>query len=143
MAAFEAMCKGYLVISSHWHLFQYYFMFACLKDGSWAATIGCANLRMKQGRGDGYIPSSLTSSNSGWHKGWFYLRNDREFALLEFTGNSIRQTQSNWTHGPPQAEQEKMLMEHWAMRERLRKARVTLATIIRKYHARGVMPLRR
>jgi hypothetical protein len=65
-------------------------MFACLKDGSWAATIGCANLRMKQGRGDGYIPSSLTSSNSGWHKGWFYLRNDREFTLLEFTGNSIR-----------------------------------------------------
>jgi hypothetical protein len=23
MAAFEAMCKGYLGISAHWHLFQY------------------------------------------------------------------------------------------------------------------------
>jgi hypothetical protein len=28
------------------------------------------------------------SSNNGWNKGWF-------------TGNSIVQSQSNWTHGPP------------------------------------------
>jgi hypothetical protein len=40
-------------------------MFACLKNGSRAATIGYANLWMKQGWGDGYIPSSLTSSSSG------------------------------------------------------------------------------
>jgi hypothetical protein len=63
-AGFEAMCKGYLRISSHWHLFRYFFKFACLKDGSQAAMIGCANLRMKQGWGDDYITSSLTSSNS-------------------------------------------------------------------------------
>jgi hypothetical protein len=42
-----------------------------MRDGSHAATIGCANLQTKQGRGDYYIPVSLTSSNSGWHKGWF------------------------------------------------------------------------
>jgi hypothetical protein len=95
MAAFEAMCEGYLGISARWHLFRYFFMFVCLKDGSKAATIGCANLQMKQGRGDNYIPSSLTSSNSGWHKGWFYLRNDPEFALRAFTGNSIRQSRIN------------------------------------------------
>jgi hypothetical protein len=65
MAAFEAMCEGYLGISAHCHLFWYFFMFACLKDGSRAAAIGCANLRMKQGRGDDYISSSLTSLNSG------------------------------------------------------------------------------
>jgi hypothetical protein len=37
-------------------------MFTCLKDGSRATTIGCANLRMKQGWGDDYIPSSLSST---------------------------------------------------------------------------------
>jgi hypothetical protein len=37
----------------------------------------------------------LTSSNSGWHKGWFYLRNDPEFALPTFTGNSIAESQRN------------------------------------------------
>jgi hypothetical protein len=44
MAAFVAMCEGYLGISAHWHLFWYFFKFVCLKEGSWAATIGCANL---------------------------------------------------------------------------------------------------
>jgi hypothetical protein len=44
---------------------------------------------MKQGRGDYYILVSLISSNNGWHKGWFYLRNDPEFALPAYTGNSI------------------------------------------------------
>jgi hypothetical protein len=47
MAAFEAMCEGYLGINAHWHLFRYFFKFVCLKDGSRAATIGCANLWMK------------------------------------------------------------------------------------------------
>jgi hypothetical protein len=96
--------RGYLGISAHWHLFKYFFMFACLKDGSKAATISCANLRMKQGRGDDYILSSLTSSNNGWHKGWFYLRNDPELALSAFTGNSIGQVGRNWTDGPSKAE---------------------------------------
>jgi hypothetical protein len=64
MAAFEAMCEGYLGISAHWHLFRYFFKFACF-EGSWAATIGCADLRMKQGRGDDYIPVSLTNLKSG------------------------------------------------------------------------------
>jgi hypothetical protein len=81
MAAFEAMCEGYLGISAHCHLFRYFFMFACLKEGSRAATIDCANLRMKKGWDDNYILVSLTSSNNGWQKGWFYLRYDPEFAL--------------------------------------------------------------
>jgi hypothetical protein len=49
MAAFEPMCEGHLRISAHWHLFRYFFRFSCLKEGSLAAMIDCANLRMKQG----------------------------------------------------------------------------------------------
>jgi hypothetical protein len=40
-------------------------------DDSMEATIGCANLHMKQGWADDYITLSLTSSNNGWQKGWF------------------------------------------------------------------------
>jgi hypothetical protein len=47
MAAFEALCEGYLEIHAHWHLFKYFFMFACLKDDPLPATIGCTNLQMK------------------------------------------------------------------------------------------------
>jgi hypothetical protein len=143
MAAFEAMCKGYLGISTHWNLFQYFFRFTCLRDGSCAATIACANLRTKQGRDDDYISVTLTSSNSGWHKRWFYLRNDPEFALPSFTGCSIAKSQRNWADSPAKKEQEKMLKLHWVMLGRLRNAGVTLAEVIGQYHARGVVPLRR
>jgi hypothetical protein len=143
MVVFEAMCEGYLGIGAHWHLFQYFFRFTCLEDGSRAATIGCANLRMKQGRGDDYIPVSLTSSNSGWHKGWFYLQNDPEFALPSYTGNSIAESQRSWADGPAKKEQEKILKHHWVVLGHLRGARVTLAEVIGQYHTRGVMPHRR
>jgi hypothetical protein len=59
------MCEGFLGIGVHWHLFRYFFRFTCLREGSRAATIGCANLQKKQGRGDDCIPALPTSSNSG------------------------------------------------------------------------------
>jgi hypothetical protein len=98
---------------------------------------------MKQGRGDDNILVSLTSSNSSWLKGWFYLRNDPEFALLTFTGNSIAESRRSWTDGPAKTEQEKILRDHWAVLRCLRGAGVTLEEVIGQYHARGVVPLRR
>jgi hypothetical protein len=95
---------------------------------------------VKQGWGNDYILVSLTSSNSGWHKGWFYLRNHPEFALLAFTGNSITESSRNWSNGPAK-EQEKILRDHWAVLGRLRGAGVTLVEVIGQYHARGVVPL--
>jgi hypothetical protein len=114
MAAFEAMCEGYLGISTLWHLFRYFFKFVCLKEGSRAVTIGCANLRMKQGQGDEYISVSLTSSNSSWHKGWFYLRSDPEFALPAYTGNSIAESQRNWSDGSAEDQE----ASRWSMDDR-------------------------
>jgi hypothetical protein len=34
MAAFEAMCEGFLGIGAHLHLFRYFFRFTCLREGS-------------------------------------------------------------------------------------------------------------
>jgi hypothetical protein len=143
MAAFEAMCEGFLGIGAHWHMFRYFFRFTCLREGSRAVMISCANLRMKQGRDDDYIPAPLTSSNSGCHRGWFYLRNDPEHALSAYTGCSIAKSQRNWVDSPAKAEQERMLKSHWAVLGRLRNAGITLVEVVGQYHARGVVPLRR
>jgi hypothetical protein len=91
--------------------------------------------------GDDYIPVSLTSSNSGWHKGWFCLRNDPEIALPSYIGNSIAESRRSWADGPTKKEQEKILKHHWAVLGRLRGAGVTLAGVIEQYHARGVVLL--
>jgi hypothetical protein len=124
-------------------LFQYFFRFICLRDGSRAAMIVCANLRTKQGRGDDCIPMMPTSSNRGWHRGWFYLRNDPEHAFPSYTGCSIAKSQRNWADGPAKKEKEKMLKSHWALLGHLRNAGITLAEVVGQYHARGVVPLRR
>jgi hypothetical protein len=139
----QQMCEGFLGIGAHWHLFWYFFRFTCLREGSHAEMIGCANLRMKQGRGNDCIPVSLTSSNSGWNREWFYLQNDPEHALPSYTGCSIAKSQRNWADGPAKAEQEKMLKSHWVVLGCLRNARITLAEVVGQYHARGVVPLRR
>jgi hypothetical protein len=105
MAAFEAMFEGFLSIGAHWHLFRYFLRFTFPREGSRAATIGCANLQMKQGRSDDYILAPLTSLSSGWHKGWFYLRNDPEHALPAYTCCSIAKSQRNWADDPAKTDQ--------------------------------------
>jgi hypothetical protein len=85
---------------------------------------------------------SLTSSNNSWHKGWFYLWNDPEFALPSYTGNSIAESRRSWVDDPTK-EQDKILKHHWAVLGRLRGAGVTLAEVIGQYHARGVVLLHR
>jgi hypothetical protein len=47
------------------------------------------------------------------------MRNDTEFALPAFTGNSIGQSQTNWSDGPMKARQEKILKDHWVVLRRL------------------------
>jgi hypothetical protein len=122
-------------------LFQYFFRLTCLREGSRAATIGCANLLMKQGCSNDYISTPLNSSNSGWHRAWFYLRNDPEHALPSYTRCSIAKSQRNWADGPAKKEQEKMLKSHWVVLGRLRNTGITLAEVVGQYHARGVVPL--
>lgn len=49
MAAFEALCEGYLEKGAHWDLFRYFYKFVVVRDGNSAATIGCAGLRGSKG----------------------------------------------------------------------------------------------
>jgi hypothetical protein len=70
------------------------------------------------------------------------LRNDPEHVLPAYIACSIAKSQRNWADGPAKVEQEKMLKSHWAVLGRLRNAGITLAEVVRQYHAQGVVPLR-
>jgi hypothetical protein len=63
------------------------------------------------------------------------LWNDPEFVLSSYIGNSIAKSQRNWADGPAKKEQERILKNHWVVLGRLRGAGVTLAEVIRQYHA--------
>jgi hypothetical protein len=81
-AIFAAVCEGFLGIDPHWDLWTHLFsaeLFALTtgeKKVCMAVRAGGCTLQLRQGRAQQYIPATLVSSNKGWQRRWFNLRND-------------------------------------------------------------------
>jgi hypothetical protein len=56
----------------------------------------------------GYIPIALTKSNKGWHKLWFYLKNDVVAPLPVFSGHLIEEVPPEWGYGPVEKEKRRL-----------------------------------
>jgi hypothetical protein len=80
IAAFVALCEGYLGVEPYFELWKYFFVVSLQKKKKNKAKLlvlmGSACIHLHGGRAGGYIPITLTKSNKGWHKLWFYLKND-------------------------------------------------------------------
>jgi hypothetical protein len=79
--AFVALCEGYLGIKSHFELWKYFFVCSLQKKreknkAEVSMPMGCTGIHLRSGRAGGYSPIVLTKSIKGWHKLWFYLKND-------------------------------------------------------------------
>jgi hypothetical protein len=59
------------------------------------------------GQGELYIPAQLISSNSRWHDGWFYLRNDDD-RLPKFLGWVLTSHKDNWSYDIIEEEKPKL-----------------------------------
>jgi hypothetical protein len=83
-AIFAAVCEAFLGIAPHWDLWTHLFsaeLFASTtgeRRVSMAVRAGGCILQLRQARAQQYIPAILASSNKGWQRRWFYLRNDDE-----------------------------------------------------------------
>jgi hypothetical protein len=81
-AIFAAVCEGFLGIDPHWDLCTHLFsaeLFASTTEAKkvrMAVRAGGCTLQLRPGRMQQYIPATLVSSNKGWQRRWFYLRND-------------------------------------------------------------------
>ena len=66
------------------------------------ARAGGLMLHVRGQRANLYIPSKMTTNNTGWTRGWFYLRNDDE-RLPAFTDKVLREKLDSWGWGvsPP------------------------------------------
>jgi hypothetical protein len=103
-----------------------------------AVRAGSCVLQVRLGRADLYIPAHLISSNSGWHDGWFYLRND-ESQLPRYTSRVLTAREENWTYGVPEAEKP-CLDPLLAALQQLRLRGLT-AAVATAFHRCRVMPL--
>ena len=109
-AIFVALCEGYLGIAPHWDLWTHLFLaepFA-LSTGERriraAVRAGGCILLLRQSRALQYIPAILASSNKGWQRRWFYLRNDGEL-LPPFSQRVVTPATDAWRHGTPHERQ--------------------------------------
>ena len=82
----------------------------------------------------------LSKSNKGWHKLWFYLKNDAAAPLPIFTDRLIEEVPGVCRYGPIEKEQKRLGY--------LLKAITTIkchilcgTSIIRAYHVRRLVPL--
>jgi hypothetical protein len=99
---------------------------------------GCI-LQMRQSRASQYIPAILASSNKGWQRRWFYLRNDGEM-LPPFSQRVVIVAADAWRYGTPH-ERQKNLEPLLKALEALRKGGLTAAGVIAAIHRRRVLPL--
>jgi hypothetical protein len=144
-AIFVAVCEGYLGIAPHWDLWTHLFcaeLFASpTKERKVRAAVragGCTIL-LRQSRALLYIPAILASSNKGWQRRWFYLRNDGEL-LPPFSQRVVTTATDTWRHGTPH-ERQKNLEPLLQALEALREGGLTAAGVIAAIHRRRVLPL--
>jgi hypothetical protein len=144
-AIFVAVCEGYLGIAPHWDLWTHLF-FAELFASSTrerkvraAVRAGGCTLLLRQSRALQYIPAVLSSSNKGWQRWWFYLRNDGE-SLPPFSQRVVTAAPDAWRHGTPHERQKKLEPLLQALKV-LREEGLTVAGVVAAIHRRRVLPL--
>jgi hypothetical protein len=99
---------------------------------------GCI-LQLRQARAQQYIPAILVSSNKGWQRRWFYLRNDNGRLPL-FSQLVVIAAGSHWRYGAPR-ERQKNLQPLLEALEKLRKGGLNAAGVVVAIHRRRVLPL--
>jgi hypothetical protein len=81
----------------------------------------------------------LISSNSGWHDGWFYLRNDGD-QLPRYFGRVLMVREENWTYVVIEDNKPKLESLLDALR-RLCQHGLTVGMVAMAFHHRRVLPL--
>jgi hypothetical protein len=144
-AIFAAVCEGFLGIAPHWDMWTHLFsveLFASTtgeRRVRMAVRAGGCILQLRQARAQQYIPAILVSSNKGWQRRWFYLRND-DGRLPSFSQRVVTAAGSNWRYGAPR-EKQKNLQPLLKALEELREGGLTAAGVVAAIHRRRVLPL--
>jgi hypothetical protein len=104
-----------------------------------AVRAGGCTLLLRQSRASLYILAILASSNKGWQRRWFYLRNDGGL-LPPFSQRVVTTAADAWRHGTPH-ERQKNLEPLLQALKALREGGLTAAGVIAAIHRRRVLPL--
>ena len=100
IAAFVALCEGFLGISPHFDLWWYFFAVNLLKKREkrqeLSVPVGCADIYLRNNQVNEYPSMRLLTSNKGWHSHWFYVKDKVVAPLLVFSGRIIKEVPESW-----------------------------------------------
>ena len=97
-------------------------------------------LQLRGSRTDLYIPCKMTTNNSEWDRGWFYLRNDDE-RLPAYTGKVLLEKPDAWSYGASPPKLQARLEVYTDALRRLAGKGLTATIVIANFHWRRVLPL--
>jgi hypothetical protein len=145
-ASFVTVCEGLLGTPVHWDLWVRLFrgelhtLATGEKKTRRVVRAGSLTLLVRDSRRELYLPCTMTSNNSDWEKGRFYLRNDGA-GLPPYTGKVLKERPDVWTYGvSPPARQGRFEPLTNAISQ-LANTGLTVASVIANFHHRWIIPL--
>jgi hypothetical protein len=146
VASFVGTCEGFLGIPTNWDLWVHLFRVklhtlttpepkVCL-----AVRAGGVSISLRETRMELYIPCTMTSNNTEWERGWFYLRND-EPGLRPYTGQVVKEKADPWWHGVLPSSRLERLESAFLALKNLADARLGTALVLANLHHRRIIPL--
>jgi hypothetical protein len=75
----------------------------------------------------------MTSNNTEWERGWFYLRND-EYGLPSWTGKVLREKADSWWHGVSSSSRQDRLDSALQALKALADAGLTATSVLANLH---------
>jgi hypothetical protein len=105
-----------------------------------AVRAGGVSISLREMRRELYIPSTMTSNNAEWERGWFYLRNDGP-GLPPYTGEVLKEKADSWWHGmSPSSRQDQLESALQALKD-LADAGLGAASVLANLHHRRIISL--
>jgi hypothetical protein len=145
-ATFVGVCEGFLGIPVNWdlwvHLFraELYTLPTTETRTRRAVRADGMSLAVRSQHKDDYIPSTMTTNNADWERGWFYLRNT-EPDLPPYTGKVLRERPPSWYHGVSPPQHQARLDSLVATLKELAGRGLTAEVVLAHLHHRRVVPL--
>jgi hypothetical protein len=145
-ATFVGVCEGFLGIPVNWdlwvHLFRAELHTLTTPEPKTRRVVraGGLTIGLRNTRKELYIPCTMTSNNSEWEWGWFYLRNDGA-GLPAYSGKVLKDKADSWHHGvSPPSHQTRLDSLLNALKE-LADGGLTAGCILANLHHRRNVPL--
>jgi hypothetical protein len=98
------------------------------------------SLAVRGQRRDDYIPCTMTTNNTGWERGWFYLRNN-EPGLPPYTGLVLQERPASWHHGVSLLQHQRRLDSLLTALRDLAGRGLTAEVVLAQLHNRRIVPL--